>query len=149
MHNKQLEIRREEFNNLKERCFAIFDYMLSVDVGYSQMVDFCIQTISNLERKPSLSKLKAIYKEIIVIIRDTMPSSMITDLDQMLTVKCGQGILGEINKELMMIERILKRGRIINNKEFEIVKRHEEEIYDDDSQKEYAESLRKLMAEYE
>ena len=47
------------------------------------------------------------------------------------------------------IEVIINRGKIINNKEFELVKRREEQIYADESQIEYAETLRRLMADYE
>lgn len=51
--------------------------------------------------------------------------------------------------ENVEIQKIIKRGRIRNDKEFELVRNREEAIYADDSQWDYAETLRKLMSDYE
>lgn len=47
------------------------------------------------------------------------------------------------------IDKIIKCGKIRNDREFELVKNREDEIYADDSKWDYAESLRKLMSDYE
>lgn len=51
--------------------------------------------------------------------------------------------------ENVEIQKIIKWGRIRNDKEFELVRNREEAIYADDSQWDYAETLRKLMSDYE
>ena len=63
--------------------------------------------------------------------------------------KYGHDIADEMELETATIQKIIKRGIIRNDDEFEIVKRREEEIYADESQFEYAETLRNLMSAYE
>ena len=70
-------------------------------------------------------------------------------LNHVLQEKFSHSLADEFDRETAIIDKIIKRGIIRNNREFEIVKRREEEIYADESQNEYAETLRHLMADYE
>ena len=63
--------------------------------------------------------------------------------------KFNHSIDDEIDNDTAKIEKIIKRGRIRNDREFELVRNREDEIYADDSKWDYAESLRKLMSDYE
>ena len=93
--------------------------------------------------------MKRVYKETTVMVRETLTPRLIEPLNQILKEKFGHNIADEIDQETTAIQKIIKCGKIRNDKEFEIVKRREEEIYSDESQNEYAETLRQLMADYE
>ena len=43
----------------------------------------------------------------------------------------------------------MRKTNIKNDREYELVKNKEDEVYDDDSQFDYAESLRSLLGDYE
>ena len=94
--------------------------------------------------------MRALYKEINILVGEEMlTSSQMDSLNNILTKKFNHSIKDEFDKEIKKIEVIINRGKIVNNKEFELVKRREEQIYADESQIEYAETLRRLMADYE
>ena len=78
-----------------------------------------------------------------------IPDNQMNELNQLLKARFGHCIVDEIAKDEKIIQGIIARGIIRNDREFELVKRREEEIYDDDSQQEYAEKLCKLMSDYE
>ena len=63
--------------------------------------------------------------------------------------KFNHSIDDEIDNDTAKIEKIIKRGRIRNDREFELIRNREDAIYSDDSQWDYADSLRKLMLDYE
>jgi hypothetical protein len=106
--------------------------------------------IRKADKTRNLKLIKALYKETNLYIReDLLTSKEMTELNQLLKEKFGHNIADEIDRETALIEKIIKRGKIRNDREFEMVKRREEEIYADESQNEYAETLRKLMGDYE
>ncbi|MGI6232238.1 MAG: hypothetical protein ACOYJF_05230 [Prevotella sp.] len=70
-------------------------------------------------------------------------------LNQALTEKFKYNLADADASENVEIQKIIKRGRIRNDSEFKLVKNREEVIYADDSQWNYAETLRKLMSDYE
>ena len=80
---------------------------------------------------------------------EILSSKQMDDLNQLLKEKFGHNIADEKDKETEIIQKIVKRGKIRNDREFELVKRREEEIWEDDSQTEYAETLRRMMGDYE
>ena len=139
--------------DLKQWCLTICDYLLSIDSGYSELVNGkygLMSILEDIEKTQNLKKMKALYKETNILIEDDMLSpEQMAGLNQLLKDKFGHNIADERDKESKTIQKIIKRGKIRNDKEFEIVKRREEEIWQDESQKDYAETLRRLMGEYE
>ena len=61
---------------------------------------------------------------------------------------CYNNLAEEKNEELVKIQEIVKQGKIRNDKEFELIKRREEEIWQNNSQIDCSETLRRLMGDY-
>ena len=94
--------------------------------------------------------MKALYDETNMMFReDIFGAEAMEQLNKVLKDKFNHCISDEIEEENMKINRIIKSGRITNDKEYELVKQYEEGIYADESQVEKAEMLRSLMVKYE
>ena len=59
---------------------------------------------------------------------EILSSKQMDDLNQLLKEKFGHNTADEKDKETEIIQKIVKRGKIRNGREFEMVKRREEEI---------------------
>lgn len=109
-----------------------------------------MSVIEDIDKTHNLRKMKALYKEMNILVGEEMLSpKQMDDLNQLLKEKFGHNIADEKDKETEIIQKIVKRGKIRNDREYELVKRREEEIWEDDSQTEYAETLRRMMGDYE
>ena len=106
--------------------------------------------ISDIDKKRNVRKMRALFKEINIMFGEEMllPEQM-GRLNDILQKKFSHTLADEFDRETTIIDKNIKRGIIRNDREFEIVKRREEEIYADESQYEYAETLRNLMSDYE
>lgn len=129
-------------------CNTVYDYLLSLDSGYSNLVDYFRDAINN-SKKNRKRVVKELYQETNLMVRETLTLEQITSLNSILKEKFDHSIDDEIDNDTAKIEKIIKRGRIRNDREFELVRNREDAIYADDSQWDYAESLRKLMSDYE
>jgi activator of HSP90 ATPase len=123
--------------------------MLSLDSSFSLEADWFKGIIFDAENTSDIKLMKRVYKETNIIVRETLTPSLIEPLNKVLKEKFNHNIADEMELETATIQTIIKRGIIRNDREFEIVKRREEEIYADESQYEYAETLRNLMSDYE
>ncbi|UKK54147.1 hypothetical protein [Prevotella sp. E2-28] len=93
--------------------------------------------------------MKALYKEINILVGEGMLSQkQMDDLNQLLKEKFSHNIADKKDIETDIIQKIIKRGKIRNDREYELVKRREEEVYQDDRQADYADTLRSLMIDY-
>ncbi len=70
-------------------------------------------------------------------------------LNSILQEKVHKSLFDVIKNDNEKIHRIIKRGHIRNDREYELVKRREDEIYADESQKELMLKLQQLMLDYE
>ena len=94
--------------------------------------------------------MRMLYKETNLMVREMyLPDPLMDKLNQILTEKFKYSLVDVAAAEKDEIQKILKRGRIRNDREYELVKNKEDEVYDDDSQFDYAESLRSLLGDYE
>lgn len=90
------------------------------------------------------------YKEVNWLIQgEHLSDSAMDSLNQILTEKFKYNLIDASISKKDEIQKILKRGKIRNDGKYELMKRQEEEIYDDKSQLNYAESLRNLLGDYE
>ena len=90
------------------------------------------------------------YHEINELVGEGMlPPKEMDQLNDLLSNKFGHNIRDEQNGKLKKIVRIIKRGHILNDREYELVKQREDEIYADESQKELMLKLQQLMLDYE
>lgn len=95
-------------------------------------------------------KMRAVFKETNIMFgEEALSTEQMGRLNQILKEKFGHSLADESDKETAQIEKIIKRGKIRNDREFELVKRREDMVYVDDSQREYMLALQKLMSDYE
>ena len=144
--------KNSDYSVLRQWCITICDYLLSINSEFSNLVYGkygVMEVIDNIDKTHNLINMKALYKEINILVGEGMLSEkQMDDLNQLLKDKFGHNIADEKDKETELIQKIIKRGKIRNDREFELVKRREEEVYQDDSQADYAETLRNLMIDY-
>lgn len=150
---KITELKEKDYTSLRQWCITICDFLLSINSEFSNLVYGkygVMEVIGNIDKTHNLRKMKALYKEMNILVGEEMLSpKQMDDLNQLLKGKFGHNIADEKDKETEIIQKIIKRGKIRNDREFELVKRREEEIWEDDSQTEYAETLRRMMGDYE
>ena len=137
-----------DYETLKEWCLTVFDYLLEQEPEFKLVADDSKALIASYDRYHNIKKMRALYKEHHLILRD-LPPNQIEELNQILTEKFGHNLADVAKMETKAIEKIIKRGRIRNDTEYRLVWQREDEIYTDDSQFEYAETLRKLLSDYE
>ena len=142
-----------DYSVLRQWCITICDFLLSIDPRFSDFIYGkygMMEVINNIDKTHNLRKMKALYKEMNIFVGEEMLSpKQMDELNQLLKEKFGHNIADEKDKETEIIRKIIARGKIRNDREFELVKRREEEIWEDENQIEYAEALRRMMGDYE
>ena len=147
---KLLSLKKlEDFEMLYDWCLSIYDFLVTLHPDFSFETEYYKGVIAKAKVNSDLKMLRRVYKETNLMVRETLTPDLIEVLNKLLKKKFGCSIADEIDKEKNVIQKIIKRGEIRNNQEFELVKRREEEIWQDDDQIEYAETLRRLMRSYE
>lgn len=141
--------KTNDFKLLFDWCLTIYDYLESLNSDFSFETGWYRSVIVKATRNKDLGLLKGVYKETNLMVRETLEAVMITALNEILKEKFGCDLADEHDKERLRILKIIKHGKIRNNREFELIKQREEEIWQDNSQADYAETLRQLMSEYE
>ena len=138
----------DDFQALRDWCLTVYDYLVSLHPDFRLETEWYRGVIVKAEKKFELKTLKRVYKETVLLVRETLTPDLLDSLNNLLKDKYGHNIADEKDKETELIQKIIKRGKIRNDREFELVKRREEEVYQDDRQADYAETLRNLMIDY-
>ena len=142
--------KKADYETLKAWCLTIYDFLLSLDPVFLIEVAWAKACIQKADKTKNRRFLISIYRETNTIIRENyLSSEIMKELNRRLLEKFEYSFAKVVEEENEMIDLIIKRGKIRNDREFEIMKRREDEIYADDSQQEYAEVLRNLLADYE
>ena len=138
---------------LRDWCLTICDFIKSefpdqnLDMSITNLI---VCSINDIYQKQSLMKMRAVFKETNIMFgEEALSTEQMGRLNQILKEKFGHSLADESDKETAQIEKIIKRGKIRNDREFELVKRREDMVYVDDSQREYMLALQKLMSDYE
>ena len=139
----------DDFEMLCEWCLSIYGFLVDLHPDFSLETEWYRSVIAKAKVNSDLRMLRRVYKETNLMVRETLTPDSIEVLNELLKNKFGYSISDEIDEETNTIQKIIKRGKIRSDKEFELIKRREEEIWQDETQKDYAETLRRLMGEYE
>jgi len=139
----------DDFEMLCEWCLSIYGFLVDLHPDFSLETEWYRGVIAKAKVNSDLRMLRRVYKETNLMVRETLTPDSIEVLNELLKNKFGYSISDEIDEETNTIQKIIKRGKIRSDKEFELIKRREEEIWQDETQKDYAETLRRLMGEYE
>ena len=140
-----------DYATLREWCMTIYNFLINLHPEMTDMLKEIERVITEeLDSKLDIKRMRILYKEMNWMIREEyLPDSLMDKLNQILTEKFKYSLVDVAAAENDEIQKILKRGRIRNDREYELVKNKEDEVYDDDSQFDYAESLRSLLGGYE
>ena len=151
MSKKLLALEKTaDYATLREWCITISSFVSKAYPEMSHMEEEINDAIEKIDKKQSLRYMQTLYKEMNWLVGDGyLPDPLMDQLNQILAEKFKYNLVDVAAAEKDEIQKIIKRGRIRNDREFELVKNHEESIYDDDSQTEYAEILRGLMGAFE
>ena len=152
MKKKLLNLyKTADYATLREWCVTIYNFILDI---YPEMVESLkeIEKIvkEELDEKTDIRRMRLLYREMNWLVEEGfLPDSQMDSLNQILQEKFKHSLNDAANSDYDEIKKIVKRGKILNDREFELVKNREEAIYADESQAEYAEILRGLLVAYE
>ena len=139
-----------DYATLREWCIVVSNFFVSLSSEMNFYGEDTDNIIARIDQKKSLRLMRMLYKETNLMVREMyLPDPLMDKLNQILTEKFKYSLVDVAAAEKDEIQKILKRGRIRNDREYELVKNKEDEVYDDDSQFDYAESLRSLLGDYE
>lgn len=139
-----------EYATLREWCITIGYFIVSTYPEMSDFVNGMKETITRIDKKQSIRQMRSMYKEMNWLIQDGyLPDSAMDALNQVLTEKFQYNLVDVAPSEKDEIRKILKRSKIGNDREYRLIRQQEENIYEDESQIDYAESLRHLLRTYE
>ncbi|MBR6946121.1 MAG: hypothetical protein IKH64_09300 [Prevotella sp.] len=139
-----------DYATLREWCLTVLDFLNNQDSQFLILVEYGKKAIADIDKKQNLKKMRAMYKETYLLLNeDHINSLQLLTLNEILKEKFSHCLADVAEMETKAIEKIIKRGRIRNDTEYRLVWQREDEIYTDDSQFEYAETLRKLLSDYE
>lgn len=142
--------KKADYATLREWCITIYDFLLLIEPKCIEWISLFKDLIYECDKNRDIKKIKALYNETNALIKDDMLSQEeMNELNEILSKKFRHSIEDEVNFDTKSIQEIIKCGKIRNDREFELVKNREEEIYADDSQWDYVEKLRELMSDYE
>lgn len=139
-----------DYTTLREWCIVCCDFIVKEYPEMSDFVDQIKQVVKDTDKKKSIRQMRTMYKEVNWMIQDGYLSDATMEaLNKTLTEKFNYNLRDVAAYGKDKIQKIIKRGRICDDEEYELVKRQEEEIYNDESQYLYSESLRSLLGDYE
>ena len=142
--------RRANSTVLGDWCITIFDFLLLLDPLCAVWINPFKEMLINAIDKDKKKIIKGVYKETKVIIRELrLPYDILMQLNSILLEKFDYNLIEELKLENNQVNNIIKRGRIRNDSEYELVKQREEDIYADNSQRELMLKLQQLMLAYE
>ena len=152
MNKKLLALdKTADYATLREWCITIYCFLIKIHPEIADMLKEIERVITEeLDKKSDIKRMRILYKEMNLMIREEyLPDPLMDQLNQILAEKFKYNLVDVAAAEKDEIQKIIKRGRIRNDKEFELSKNKEDEIYDDESQFNDAESLRNLLGDYE
>lgn len=139
-----------DYATLREWCLTISSFVSKAYPEMSHVEKEICEAIEKIDKTHSMRYMRIMYKEINWLVGDGyLPDPLMDQLNLFLAEKFKYNLVDVTATEKDVIQKIIKRGRIRNDREFELVRNREDAIYADDSQWDYAEILRKLMSDYE
>jgi len=137
--------REEELLFIKDWCLTIVEYLDSIS-GTNYIHIFRRGITKGYEEK-NLRGMRLALKDSTQMALD-MNSQNIDKLNILLKEKFGKDLYDQSGKTQKEINKIIKRGKILNSDEFRLLKEKIEEIYSE-VQPEELEKLNNLLLEYE
>ena len=142
---------KRELELLRDKILLFHDFMVEKSNMPNELIKVIKSTnelINKLYERKALDLLKGEDHEVDLQIRE-LPLYLSLELDKLFQEKLGISI-DSINKKMEKeIQKVIKRGKILNEKEYRLIKNREDEIYVDNSKAEEKQQLDRLMEAYE
>ena len=146
MAKKLNDIQQKELVRLKEQCLTILNFMIEKN-GELPLFDQFKNIIHETFEKKNISGLKYLSKDIIEWAKGLSQIDF-ASLQELLIKKFGTNMSQSDDKIIIEINRILKRGKINNKEEYNLLLEEVEEIYLDIDKKDKVEVINNLLASY-
>lgn len=143
-----------ETNNLeilKNKCLLFNQFMRrygGFPVELSAAFDESDKLIEKAYQEKDLKPLKAMSRDIDNQVLKHMPLTMAIKLKELFKEELNINFDAVEKAILKSIDKIVKKGKISNASEYELLLNRVEEIYSDESKKEEVEKLNMLLADY-
>ncbi len=138
--------KREEIDLLLERGIIFYDYFYN-KYGKMEIYKNAKEQIKKEHDEGNLKVLRHLSKDLDNWLRE-MPGEDAMELGRILKTKLGEDITKNEKLRLKLIQKILKRGKILDLDEYEMLSVRVEEIYDNSTLAKEVEKLNSLLAEY-
>ncbi len=89
-------------------CNTIYDYLLSMDSGYSNLIDYFREAIKD-SAKNRKRVVKELYQETNLMVRETLTLEQISSLNYILKEKFNHSIDDEIDNDTAKIVKIIQQ----------------------------------------
>ena len=146
MAKKLNDIQQKELVRLKEQCLTILNFMIEKN-GELPLFDQFKNIIHETFEQKNISGLKYLNKDIIEW-ANGLSQIDFASLQELLIKKFGTNMSKSDDKIIIEINRILKRGKINNKEEYNLLLEEVEEIYLDIDKKDKVEVINNLLASY-
>ena len=130
----------------KEWCEMIIHFMLS-KAGPNNSLKEVLNLVKGIYHKKNLAGLKSIKKDLGEWVK-VLSRPDLFELNILLQNKFGENLDNDANKIIRVIEKIISRGKIINDEEYELIVKRVEEIYENENNKLEIETLNILLVNY-
>mgnify|MGYP001010185830 CR=1 FL=1 len=137
----------EDTEYFKNRFYVFYDYV-SKTQGSVFLMEQTKEILERAYEKKDIKQLKGINKELDVWLREMFRPDEKEELSRLLKEKFGEDTKQVDLKRIEKINKIVKRGKINNKNEYELLLQRVEEIYSDDSKNEEVTELNKLLADF-
>jgi hypothetical protein len=137
----------EDTEYFKNRFYVFYDYV-SKTQGSVFLMEQTKEILERAYEKKDIKQLKGINKELDVWLREMFRPDEKEELSRLLQEKFGEDTKQVDLKRIEKINKIVKRGKINNKNEYELLLQRVEEIYSDDSKNEEVTELNKLLADF-
>ncbi len=139
--------QQQELEHIKDWCITIIDFIIKKG-GVPIVMTEIKRVVNNSYAKKNLRGLRTCSKDLNEWAKGFSDSD-VSELNILLTEKCGENLTNETKKTSGKIKQIIKRGKINNENEYRTLLSKVDEIYDDNRKKNEVEALNKLLIEYD
>ena len=146
MAKKLDDIQQKELVYLKEQSLTILNFMIKKN-GEMPMFDEFKKVIHETFEKKNIKGLNYLNKDIIEWSKGLSQIDSVS-LNELLIKKFGKHLSQSDNKITVEINRIIKRGKINNEKEYNLLLEKVEGIYIDSARNDEVEVINNLLGTY-
>ena len=132
---------------IKNRFYVFYDYANKIH-GSSFLMESTKTILENAYEKKDIKQLRRLNKELNVWLREMFRPDEKEGLIKILNEKLNEDVNDSDLKRLNKIDKVVKRGKINNIFEYELLLQRVEEIYSDDNKKENVTELNKLLSDF-